>query len=424
MTLSLGRGLPMGLALLILTVFSAPVQAGKINRYTALSAEYGRSLHRYAAVELDAAFYNPAGLVFGKEGFGLKLINQSTYLDNTFTNANTSTTDGGFAWFAPGLMAAAHYGDFALHATLGAVAGGLTEFTAPHPVFDANKSFVLEQVNQVLGVDVVDDATFDGATLEAGTLYLGLTFGLAYQICDELAVSVGGKYIDGRGRLKLAADFQLYIMDFRLLESSLGIEAEQTGSGVGMVFGVHARPLPGTDIALRWEPNTAVEMVTKVKEDTQSILVDGEKSRNDIPGTVSLGVGQVIAPNLRLLGSFAYFMNTDAQFGPLLGFDITGKLEDGWETGLGLEYQAADAWLLSAGHIYFDTGHTKESRTVNRFFLDGHFAGAGASYTAGDALRITTAFFGMFYNSATTELGAVELDQKALVWSLDVDYWF
>jgi len=135
-------------------------------------------------------------------------------------------------------------------------------------------------------------------------------------------------------------------------------------------------------------------------------------------------VGQVIAPNLRLLGSFAYFMNTDAQFGPLLGFDITGKLEDGWETGLGLEYQAADAWLLSAGHIYFDTGHTKESRTVNRFFLDGHFAGAGASYTAGDALRITTAFFGMFYNSATTELGAVELDQKALVWSLDVDYWF
>jgi len=424
MNLSLGRRVSLVVTVLLATLGVEPATAGKINRYTAMSAEYGRSLHRYAATELDAAFYNPAGLAFGKKGFGIKLVNQSTYLDSTFTDAEKSATDGGFAWYAPGLMVAAHYGDFVLHASLGAVAGGLTKFTAPHPVFDANKGFVLDQVNELFGFDLVDDATFDGATLEASSLYIGLTFGVAYEISDALAVSLGGKYIDGRGMLKLAADFQLQTMGNPFIEDSLAIDAQQSGSGMGLILGVHVRPLPGTDIALRWEPNTAIEMVTKVKKDTQSVLVDGEKSRSDIPGAISLGIGQTLSPNLRVLGSFAYFLNTDAKFGPLLGFDITGKLENGWETGLGVEYQANDAWLLSTGYVYFNTGHTQESRTVNQFFLDGHFVGAGASYTRSDALRITSGFYGMFYEKATTEIGDVELGQKALVWAIDAEYWF
>ena len=64
--------------LIVISVFLAcsfdAYAAGKINRYSGLSAEYSRSLNRYAATELDAAYYNPAGLVFGEKGFGFKVL--------------------------------------------------------------------------------------------------------------------------------------------------------------------------------------------------------------------------------------------------------------------------------------------------------------------------------------------------------------
>ena len=53
----------LGIIVFISLLASQVHAVGKINRYTSLSADYCRNVNRYAATGLDAAYYNPAGII-------------------------------------------------------------------------------------------------------------------------------------------------------------------------------------------------------------------------------------------------------------------------------------------------------------------------------------------------------------------------
>ena len=140
--------------LIVISVFLAcsfdAYAAGKINRYSGLSAEYSRSLNRYAATELDAAYYNPAGLVFGEKGFGFKVLNQSTLLRSRFTITDPAAVsmvghDDELKYKpeeiahdvvipSPMMMAAYNTGDMAFYITTGILAGGVIALEGNHPI--------------------------------------------------------------------------------------------------------------------------------------------------------------------------------------------------------------------------------------------------------------------------------------------------
>jgi len=62
--------------------------AGGILTNTNQSAQYVRMLSRNASTQLDAVYFNPAGLVKMEDGFHLGLHNQSIFQTRTITNGN------------------------------------------------------------------------------------------------------------------------------------------------------------------------------------------------------------------------------------------------------------------------------------------------------------------------------------------------
>ena len=140
----------LGLFLLISLVSTEAFAAAKVNRYSSLSADYCRSLNRYHATSLDAAYYNPAGLVFGREGTGVQLLNQFTYVEGRFTVTDpvareqlgqdgellwkTDVVDADIAPVSPMIMASYHRGDWAFSLATGIVGGGVARLEGNHPI--------------------------------------------------------------------------------------------------------------------------------------------------------------------------------------------------------------------------------------------------------------------------------------------------
>ncbi|MGC9364985.1 MAG: hypothetical protein ACP5FZ_10505, partial [Fidelibacterota bacterium] len=61
--------------------------AGGIVTNTNQSAAYMRTLNRNASTDVDAVYYNPAGLTKLEEGLHLSLSNQSIWQTKTVTNS-------------------------------------------------------------------------------------------------------------------------------------------------------------------------------------------------------------------------------------------------------------------------------------------------------------------------------------------------
>ena len=155
-----------------------------------------------------------------------------------------------------------------------------------------------------------------------------------------------------------------------------------------------------------------------------SPIEDGSKSQSDIPAMATLGVEYQLSSRLKILGTFARYFNSNTEFGPFLGFDITGKVEDDWEAGAGLEWAMSDVQLLSVGHVYFNSGHTDESRTLNRFTLDGHFIGFGGRRQLSDSWDLTTSLLLMLWDETELPLDQSSTDQAAYVFALESSFWF
>ncbi|MBT6433852.1 MAG: hypothetical protein HOK97_08295 [Deltaproteobacteria bacterium] len=423
--------------------------AGKINRYSGLSAEYSRSLHRYAATELDAAYYNPAGLVFGREGFGLKLLNQSTVLKSRFTITDPEALalvghDGDLKYNpeeiaydvvipSPMMMASYNTGDFAFHMTTGILAGGVIALEGNHPILLENTKYVLDNINAIVeeqtgAPNFYKDVDFDKSELAAGTYYGGLMLGTTYKAADWVSVALSGKIIYAWGKIGLKTDFQVEHVDFGWGDAADGtemieVDADQRGYGFSGLLSVHLRPLDNLDIAFKYETLTKIEMTTTPTIDTAGIIT-GEPTRSDIPAQFTTGVNYHILPELSVQLSFAWFFNSQAEIGELLGYDPSSQLKDGWETGVGVEYQLNEDLLLSAGYLHLHSGYRQDTRAGNRFSMPGHFIALGGAYQATQDLRLVMGFMAMLDEPGMNRNNNLELQVDTYVLSIGLDYWF
>jgi long-chain fatty acid transport protein len=440
---------PLVIIIALLSCSLDTYAAGKINRYSGLSAEYARSLNRYAATELDAAYYNPAGLVFGREGFGLKVLNQSTFLKSRFTITDAEALeqtghDGELQYTpevvsynvvipSPMLMASYNTGDLAFHLTTGILAGGVIELEGNHPVLLESANYVLGSINNRVqeesgAQDFYSGVDFYDSTLSAGTYYGGLMMGGSYKVYDWLSVSLTGKFIYAWGKIGLKTDFQVYHVDLGwgdVLDGTdmIQVEADQTGYGFSGLASVHVRPLDGLDIAFKYETLTKIEMTTTPTVDTAGIITR-EPTRSDMPAQFTAGVNYSILPELSVQLSFAWFFNSQAQIGELLGYDPSSELKDGWETGVSFEYQVNQDLLLSAGYLHLNTGYRQETRASNRFSMPGHFIGLGGAYQASEDMRLVVGLMAMLDEPGMNRGNNIELQVDAYILSIGLDYWF
>uniref|UniRef100_UPI0032177719 OmpP1/FadL family transporter n=1 Tax=uncultured Draconibacterium sp. TaxID=1573823 RepID=UPI0032177719 len=163
------------------------------------SAQYVRMLSRNAALEIDAVFYNPAGLVKMEDGWHFAFYSQTIFQDREVNTTFPLLNDGYYKGETkipvfPDLYGVYKKDKWAFSLGIGPVGGGGTAtFDRGLPSFEIPISKAvpalagLAQINPALGVTGYSaDLSFDGSST-----YWGIQLGATYAI-DEIFSVYGG----------------------------------------------------------------------------------------------------------------------------------------------------------------------------------------------------------------------------------------
>jgi len=169
--------------------------AGGIVTNTNQSADFIRMMNRNASTDVDAVYFNPAGLTHLNDGLSFYLSSQTIYQTRTITSdveyLNSDTFEGTtFAPVFPNFYVAYKKGDLAIGAGLVPIGGGGSAvYEDGLPSFEAPVS-VLKGMLAPLGVTGYSlDIDFEGSSL-----YLGGQAVVSYKINDMISVAGGARY--------------------------------------------------------------------------------------------------------------------------------------------------------------------------------------------------------------------------------------
>jgi len=171
---------------------------GGIMTNTNQSASWVRMLIRNASTDIDAVYYNPAGLSKLSDGFHISLNNQ--YI----TQGKTVTTDYMYldgtpkdfegevkAPIFPGVYAAFKFGKFVISAGFNPVGGGgSADFKSGLPSFEMPASDLVPSLSTYGIEDYSLQTNFSGTSV-----YYGIQAGLTYAINDMISIYGGARYI-------------------------------------------------------------------------------------------------------------------------------------------------------------------------------------------------------------------------------------
>jgi len=185
---------------LLSALFVAPTLfAGGIVTNTNQSAAWARYFSRYASTEIDAVYFNPAGLGQLSNGFHFSINNQSIWqtqtIGNNFPMLQQSEYVGDVkAPLFPSIYGAFKTGKWTFSVGFNPIGGGGgAKFDNGVPSFE-----FLSGV-QLVGAlnDLFPPTTAYSVDLffEGTSVYYGIQAGVTYDILDNLSVAVGGRYV-------------------------------------------------------------------------------------------------------------------------------------------------------------------------------------------------------------------------------------
>ena len=181
--------------------------AGGIVTNTNQSAAWVRMMARDASVDVDAVFFNPAGLTQLEDGFYLQInsqtIKQSRTVTSSFPGLNNDTYEGKtFVPFLPTAFAVYKRGNLALSAGFTVIGGGgSAEFNKGLPDFEYQLASLpsllagLKDVGDKAGVDLSVTGYDVKSSITGTSSYLGFQAAASYKINDMISVAVGARYV-------------------------------------------------------------------------------------------------------------------------------------------------------------------------------------------------------------------------------------
>lgn len=323
--------------------------AGGLVTNSNLSAAWARTLTRQASREIDAVYYNPAGLRYLENGFHFSLNNQfifqsprisSSYV---FIEKEDRIFDGTErALLFPSFYAAYKMDRLVLSGGVNFISGGRrTLFEEGMPLFEVPVASLVPDMQ--VSLFSVDDqvarltGTFPGysnvtgydltASFECSKRYMGYQAGATYAVNNLLSVALGARYVSVHNVLEASrtgvtidvtepepatkppGTYIRYIADeVEPLNASLGerlfamadelddtyadreLKAVQKGSGITPIIGVNIHLAKKMDIGVKYEHHTRIELENETTVDEMDMFPDGAQSRGDLPGMLSVGV--------------------------------------------------------------------------------------------------------------------------------------
>lgn len=381
-------------------LFCIPLAYATIITNTNQSTQYVRLFARNASTDIDAVYFNPAGLTQLKDGFHISIHNQTIWQEKTVENAFPFLNESSYLGevnvpFFPSVFVVYKKEKLALSFGFGPNSGGGTaDFTKGLPSFTVPISQIPPLVSS-LNVPTTGyqaDIAFNGKSV-----YYGFQFNITYAFSDTVSAAGGIRYIYAvntyEGYIRsilinpilpaygLTGEYIPAVQFFTLagypnyaaLVSDRTVDAKQTATGFTPILGVFFKPTEKLNIGIRYEFNTKLEFENDTTQDDVGLFPDGAKSRNDIPGILSLGVEYSLMPGLRAMVSFNLFFDKSANW------EGREDLVDSnsYDIAIGMEYDITDTILISGGYLYTQVSLTDDYLNDLSYELDSQALGFG-----------------------------------------------
>ncbi|NPV83468.1 MAG: hypothetical protein HPY46_07810 [Candidatus Aminicenantes bacterium] len=350
----------------ILALLASSATAGILTNNNQ-SATFIRLLSRNASLDVDAVYYNPAGLVKLSDGFHLSLHNQIITQDKKILNGFPLLNDPNYLGevrvpFFPNLYAVYKKGNLAISFGVGPNAGGGTaDFKTGLPSFEIPFSTLPVLISN-MGVPTTDydvDIAFKGESV-----FMGYQLNFSYALSPSLALGVGARLIaatnkyegsitnvmiNPNGTWVSAYDFFMSVgqTGYAAMVADKQVDVKQTGTGFTPILSLNFTPSESLAFSLKYEFNTKLELTNKTTVDDTGMFPDGEKFRNDIPAILSAGLRYAFTPAFRSYLSFSYYFDRSANWE---GAEALVN-KNSYELGAGLEYDLSRLVTLSAGYL-------------------------------------------------------------------------
>ena len=455
-------------------IFATTAWAGGLMTNTNYHIAFDRMMARGASFDIDATFSNPAGLVWGHEGWQVSLNFQKPwqYRDIELMANNKSTLYEGKASapIVPALFASYKKDKWAVSAMLGIVgSGGFVEYKDGVPMFNALLGNTITTLTQGLNTatngfaPVVSPDQFDSSMKGKQYIYGGQV-NFSYKITDCFAAAVGMRvnYYDGYYRGHVKANHST-IGNL----ASLSLDVDQKGWGftpiVSLAF--HKGPLTltaryefRTKINTKNETNSlsatlnsaeliekplvqlvqanvipaeqAAAMAANIKNQVEQGLAihtapyeDGAHTRYDMPALLSVAAGYEFTPKLRATVEYHFFDDKNAK----MANDRQEKLTHGTHEILaGIEYDINDKFTISCGGQRTDYGLSDEYQQNTSFACDSYSIGLGGAWNITEKVRLNAGYFISLYSDykKQTDYGLETYSRTNNVIGIGVDYKF
>jgi long-subunit fatty acid transport protein len=217
----------------ILTIISATfitgcLFAGGLVTNTNQSASWVRMPSRNASTEIDAVYYNPAGLMKLDNGFHFSLNNQTVFqtltVESTYPYLNQSTYKGTVkAPFFPSIYAAYKFDKLAFSFGFMPVGGGGGAiYEDGLPSFEMGQSDLVPALAAKMGATAYKmDVYFEGTSI-----FFGFQGGVSYKINDWLSVAAGARYVTAKNT------YEGYLRDIQVNTAAGWTDASAIMTGI------------------------------------------------------------------------------------------------------------------------------------------------------------------------------------------------
>ena len=416
----------------LITAFSMGVSAfaGGLLTNTNQSVHFLRNPAQDASTDINAAYSNPAGLIYLTDGFHFSLTNQSAFQTRTVTstfapfaayggNATKVYNAKTEALLIPSFQAAYKKDKLALSASFAIIGGGgEATFSKGLPSFEAPVSLIpmsltaagvpttgysIEQYLNgkqfIFGFQVNGTYKFNDIISGAVGVRLNYLTGSYDGYLRDIQINPQHPLLNPSGNMMFANTFftRAGMTDKAAMTANKEVDCKQTGWGVTPILGMDIRPLDNLLIGLKYEFGTKINVTNNTRVDDTGLYPDGEVNRNDIPALLTIGA-QYTFDKLKISGGYHHFYDTEAK----LPNDRQKSIKSGLnEYLLGAEYSINKTFLVSAGGQLTRTGVTDDYQKDMSYSLNSVSIGFGGAVNLTKQLRLNMAYFFTKYDKWT-----------------------
>lgn len=432
---------------LCLSLTASYAHAGGFVTNTNQNVVFLRNPAQNAAIGVQGAYFNPAGIGFMNDGWHLSLdvqtVVQRRHTTSTFEPLKYGIDNEGKGYkkytgktFAPVLphldlayIQGKVFGSFHFGVVSG---GGKAKYSEGLGSFEAPVAMIPLLVNNLAGTTMVTG--YDADIHLTGEQYnFAGQINLGYKITPKLSVSAGlrvnyiSNYYNGSlENIQLQYDGNMVpaedVLSVAILSLSKGLYTYAGGLSNDKRLDAHQKDIAFTPVisvdykvgkfnfAGRYEFNTRVRLKNDTKENSTGIsqFDDDKKVAADIPATLNLGIQYSVLPKLRIsLGLNRYFDKESKQYN-----NETGKNDkqqyiahNSYEILSGIEYDLSERVTLSLGghNSSFGLGNDAKFISDMSYNVSSFSGGIGARIRLNSKMSIDAGLYKTFYEHLTKE---------------------